>query len=55
VRIKNINNKKVEKEFKKQAKLYGLKLKTWSVSKLVYNVEFVDEDNNIFDGQVRWR
>jgi len=55
VKIKNINNKKVEKKFKKQAKLYGLKLKTWSVSRLVYNVEFVDEDNNIFDAQIRWR
>ena len=53
--MKNINNKIVEKHLKKQAKLEGLKLKNWSVSMLVYNVELVDKDNNIFDGKVRWR
>jgi|TARA_R100000479_G_scaffold117989_1_gene60220 hypothetical protein len=53
--MKNINNKIVEKHLKKQAKLEGLKLKNWSVSTLVYNVELVDKDNNIFDGKVRWR
>ena len=51
--MRDINNKLIHKTIKEEVKTQGLKVKKSRVASLVYAVESVDNDNNIYDSYFR--
>jgi len=53
IAMRDINNKLIHKTIKEEVKTQGLKVKKSRVASLVYAVESVDNDNNIYDSYFR--